>query len=577
MTNIRKRAVDIYRVSTLKQFDVGNSIEEQRKICLEANKRYEHILVKEFELVETGTDKDRELFEEVLRYCKDPKNRIDVMVFKSVDRFTRAGDYIYSYLKKELAKSGVELVDAYGFIQPVRNTLAHLNIQYPWSLYSPSQNAEIMQANQAKQEVTDFLTRAIGAEIVYTRAGYGCRKAPAGFVNAKIETEMGKRVIRVFNPSEAKWFIKMFELRAEGILSDQEIVDKINELGFKTQERHRRDKRTKKVIGYLGKKPLTVKQFQRYIKNPVYAGFIYEKWTDYQPVKAQFDGLVDIDTFNKANRGKIMIVKNGENYRLLYNQKPYQTIQRKDRNNPAFPFKDILCPKCNNPLLGSAPRSKSGKHIGYYHCGRNHKYWGVNKKTFDETIYRFIGQIKFTQDFIRLFKEVVLDVWNNKKEEAFQNSIDYGQRVEQLKQEKQLIKDKIRALSSSVAIKTFEEDLETTELQIALAIEKRDQHEQKEVDIEELVVYANYFMEHLSDLLIVPNNPLQQKALFSLLFESMPTYEDITNGTLKLSQCFELNQQKTLSKSLMVSPEGFEPPTTCLKGTCSAIELWARE
>lgn len=26
-----------------------------------------------------------------------------------------------------------------------------------------------------------------------------------------------------------------------------------------------------------------------------------------------------------------------------------------------------------------------------------------------------------------------------------------------------------------------------------------------------------------------------------------------------------------------VSPEGFEPPTTCLKGTCSAVELWAQK
>ena len=33
----------------------------------------------------------------------------------------------------------------------------------------------------------------------------------------------------------------------------------------------------------------------------------------------------------------------------------------------------------------------------------------------------------------------------------------------------------------------------------------------------------------------------------------MPIYEDITNGTLKLSQCFELNQQKSLSKRQMIS------------------------
>ncbi|MCL4390163.1 MAG: hypothetical protein M1484_02600 [Patescibacteria group bacterium] len=206
--------------------------------------------------------------------------------------------------------------------------------------------------------------------------------------------------------------------------------------------------------------------------------------------------------------------------------------------------------------MGSAPRSKSGRHIPTYHCGRKHKYWGLNKVKFEEKVYEFIKSIKFGNDFTRLLKEAVLDVWKAKKEEIFQDSMDYGRNVEKLKEQKLKIKDTIKSLSSPIAIKSFEEDLEKVEFDIALATEKRDITEKKEYDIELLINYTEYFMEHVEDLLIVPNNPIQQRALFNLLFEEMPTYNDIVNGTPRLSQCFELNQQKALSKGQLVNEMG---------------------
>lgn len=116
----------------------------------------------------------------------------------------------------------------------------------------------------------------------------------------------------------------------------------------------------------------------------------------------------------------------------------------------------------------------------------------------------------------------------------------------------------------------FEEDLEQLELKVAEAIDRRDGSERKEYDIGLLANYMKYFMEHVADLLIVPNNPLQQRALFSLLFEEMPTYNDLLNGTPRLSQYFEPNQQKALAKGQLVSPERLELSTNSLKGCCSA-------
>lgn len=552
--NKRKNAVNVYRVSSNKQFLSGNSLEDQKRACKAVNKRLEHAKVKEFELIETGAGEDRVEFQRVIDYCKNPKNRVDTVVIKSIDRFTRGGDVAYGILKNQLTKYGVNLIDAYGYIQPGQNTLSHLNIEYNWSKYSPSESAESMEANRAKQERRDILTRVIGAEILYTRQGYAVRQAPYGFMNEKTETPHGKRTIRVPHPIEAPLIRKMFILRAQGV-SDQDIVDKLNKAGFKTRIQNIRDKHTRVVIAHKGGKPLTVKQMQRFIKKPIYAGYIVEKWTNFQPVKARFSGLVSVDLFNQANQGKVVIVEDDIEPKILKNQKPRQRF----KHNPDYPFKAVCCPTCGQPLLASAPRNGSGKRRPYYHCSRGHPHWGVAKSTFEKTIFDFIGDLDFTEDFIKLFKEVCIDVWNKKRADALEESQNQGRRVLELEAEKQSIITTMTSLSSPEALKAFESKLEEVGFELELVRRQRDTEAQKELDIEELVNYAGFLMERIDILLIDTDNSEQQRCLFELVFNKMPTYDEIANRTVELSQSFKLNQQPALSKSQMVTPPGIEP------------------
>lgn len=547
-TKKRKNAVNVYRVSSNKQFLAGNSLEDQERACKAVNKRYEHAKVKEFELIETGAGEDRVEFQRVIDYCKNPKNKVDVVVIKSIDRFTRGGDVAYGILKNQLAKYGIKLIDAYGFIQPGQNTLSHLGIEYEWSKYSPSENAESMEANRAKQERRDILTRVIGAEILYTRQGYAVRQAPYGYMNKKIETQHGKRTIRVPHPTETKWIRKMFSLRAGG-MKDQEIVEKLNGMGFKTRIQNVRDRRTRVVVGHRGGKPLTVKQLQRFIIKPIYAGYIVERWTNYQPVKARFSGLVSVDLFNQANKGKVVIVEDDIEPRILKNQKPRQRF----KHNPDYPFKAVRCPTCGQPLLASAPRNGSGKRRPYYHCSRGHPHWGVAKATFEQTIFDFINDLDFTDDFIKLFKEVCVDVWNKKRADALEESQNHGRRVLDLEAEKQSIITTMTSLSSPEALKAFESKLEEVGLELELMRRQRDTEAQKELDIEELVNYAGYLMERVDVLLIDTDNSEQQRCLFELIFDKIPTYDEIANRTVSLSRSFKLNQQPALSKTQMVN------------------------
>jgi DNA invertase Pin-like site-specific DNA recombinase len=116
----------LVRVSTLKQYQEGSSLEDQLAQCKHfASARNIPLSGKEFNLVISGYKAEQSQLDEAYEYCKDPKNRIKYLIFKSIDRVSRGGSYAYSYLKAKLAEYGVQLLDTYGVIQ---HRLTHLNI-----------------------------------------------------------------------------------------------------------------------------------------------------------------------------------------------------------------------------------------------------------------------------------------------------------------------------------------------------------------------------------------------------------------------------------------------------------------
>ena len=67
-------------------------------------------------------------------------------------------------------------------------------------------------------------------------------------------------------------------------------------------------------------------------------------------------------------------------------------------------------------------------------------------------------------------------------------------------------------------------------------------------------------MEHLGKILINQDNLQAQRALFGLVFEEFPTYQEIRSGTPKLSLVFKLFSDSEQVKSPLVTLGGVEPP-----------------
>ena len=553
------------RASSVRQGTDGDSPEAQKE-QIERFAEQQNIIIKKIFVFLESASKEQQPMQEVIDYCKNPVNAIDLVVIKSIDRFTRGGSYSYDGLKMQLDRCSVALVDIYGVISGQRvNTLDHLGFEYRWSVYSPSKKSEMLEAERAKDEMRDIMSRMIGAEIRYTQMGYWMRQPPHGYINEKIETQNCKRCILKPHPTEANFIIKMFELCAQGTMTDRQIAAELNRIGFRTQTQMIRGKTDRtQIIAQRGGNPLTAKRLRHYVEKTVYAGVIKEKWTQNEPIEGKFDGLVSFELFNQANKDRMTLHRTTEGTIEYYKEKPPEYLLNKGVHNPDFPYKKIVCcPHCHRTLLGSASRGRLGKYYPAYHCSNHGHYFRIPQKEFDETIANFVKSISISSERTDELIAAISEVWEKRQLREQKDEAAAQTRIETLQAQARLIVDKMKYLSSETALKYMEEDLIKVEAQIAeLSRAKDEAIEEKGVNMKSILLYVKYFMEHMDDLLINLSDPVNRAAYFGVLFNQVPTYQEIKDGTLKIAQIPGVNELFSLAQSRNVQlagARGIEP------------------
>ncbi len=552
------------RVSSTKQSQEGESLDVQAGICRAIAVQNKWPLAHEpWEESFSGRKSTRPIFEEVLAFLDAHPGKVRRYIFRSIDRFTRGGSFSYETMKRELTKRGVAMVDSYGVIQASKNTLEDLGIEYDWSRYSPSEMTESLLATNAKQEVTGILTRMIGQSIRLTRQGYRARRSTDGFKNERVFVEGKKKVIQVPDKERARFFIAMFELRALGQLTDPEIVERVNAMGYRSPYQNKYNHEKTKIVGRRGGVPLTVKQLQRIMRNTIYAGVACEKWTNYKPIHQQYDGLVTVEVFNRANRGEFAIMTD-ESAELTVVRGKSKTGTERVRNNPLYPFKFILCPLCEKPktMLGSAPRGKLGKTHPTYHCARTHKYFGIPKKDFEESVAKYIKSLKFQPDLLNGLEATFLNKYRKREKEIVRASGQIHSHIGELEARQASKLEAFEATKSPVLRGKLEREIEDLEVQIKQAGKQRLKIQITRNDIKAFMRDAKAIMEHPAEILLNPKDIKVQQELFGLVFEKMPTYSEIVNGTPKLSYAFALSSTFTPDKNQLVTLPGIEPGLT---------------
>ncbi len=537
-----ENAVAAIRVSSTKQGLQGDSPQAQKE-QIEQFAKAHNIHVKKFFIFMESASKEEQPVQEAIDYCKDSKNDIQLFIIKSIDRFTRGGSYFYDHMKMQLTRYGVKLIDIYGIISNQQvNTLEHLGLQYDWSVYSPTKKSEILEAERAKDEIRDILSRMIGAEIRYVRMGYRVRPAPFGYMNEKIDTPHGKRVILKPHPIEAPLVQKMFELRAKKTMTDEKIVEQVNKMGYKSRVhllRHQKDKTI--VIGQKGGIKLNVKRYVEYIRKPIYAGVNDEKWTADEPVKTKFPGLVPVDTFNRANRGKIVLSEENGGI-TIYKNKPEEWRLKKTVKNPDFPYKRyVLCPECGGTLYGSFSRGRNGTRYPSYHCSKQKThYFRVPTDKFDISIREFVSRVKVTREGIDKLKEKVMTKWQENVSTGQRDVQTVEDKIKELEDQKKLIGNQLFRLTSDEAIKMMEEKIAEITKEIKQLRETKAEQEDENISMEIILAIVGEYLENLQNLLLGGSDPIKRAIYFGILFAKTPTYQDLISRNVSLARYFEL-------------------------------------
>src|SRR6266487_3110924 len=101
-----RNAVAAIRVSTTKQGTDGDSPEAQKE-QIERFASNKGIAIKKIIVFMESASKEQQPMQEAINYCKNPKNKVDLFIIKSIDRFTRGGSMSYDLLKTQLDACGI--------------------------------------------------------------------------------------------------------------------------------------------------------------------------------------------------------------------------------------------------------------------------------------------------------------------------------------------------------------------------------------------------------------------------------------------------------------------------------------
>lgn len=540
-----KTAIIYIRVSTSKQKQQWDSLRDQERKCRIYCKDNNMKVLSIFEDDFTWTSIQRPWLEGLFNYLESWK-KVDYCIIKHIDRSSRWGVNIYEDIKNHLLRLWVQLRDVFWVIQDRQKIIKEVNwivIDYDFCYSEPSKISETVTAISSQEERNQILRRTIPREMELEGQWYHVRNSVFWYTNKKIKTESWKKTIQVKDPIIWDMVIELFQERAKWVLSDQDIVDNINTKWLRT----------------CNNKIITVKYFQTIIKKPIYAWVIISKWSDYIPIKTAYQWLVDMDTWNKANKGKLVITEDSKWKLCLIDSKLIDTdvnIQkRRKKFDENLPFRNLIeSSQIPGQLISwSFSNPKRNKPTWYYHPIRikGQKGENIKKEIFEDIVTSLFKEIQVNKIISTILKERFDKIFKHNKEKVNQDINIYKKQLQTITSTINNLEEKIYNTDPNLSrVLTIIEKKLTSLEEEKLSVENKIQsYKTSEYsDPENFKKFCFYVIEHISDLLIQSKNHEELSTLFKFVFKKTPTYNEINNRTFHIHPVFALNSKKEPSK-----------------------------
>ncbi len=493
------------RVSSKEQLQ-GYSLDSQRKLCSEyAEKQGWNVLQIFEEQGESARSADRTQLGKMLEYCIKNKGKVDAVLVHKIDRFARQADD-HHYIRAALSRCGVVLRSVNENIDE-SSTGKFLENMFA----AVAQFDNDVRADRTREGLKERVRQGLWA----WAPPLGYRNTPTGMV---------------IDEKNATFVRQAFELYASGNYSIKQITDRFNKWGVRTKKDNK----------------LSPQTVTKILENKLYMGIIKVK--DWDEQEGLHEKIISPNLFQRAQ-----MVREGRSVSAV----------PRIVNNPEFPLRGIAkCLSCGKNLTGSKSTGRSNKYA-YYHCicGETR----VRKERLEESFIYLLKQIQPNEAFIKLFKEILTDVWKMKQQSVLVDKARIDKGLHNLNIRRQMLLEK--NLKGIISDDDFKEQMEIVKANIVTNEVERDEIKNIDADIDYLMSLSEELFKKVSTIWL--DAPFDQKLRFQqLLFPKGIYYKDDDIGTEELGLPFKLIANANVEKTTLVPPRGVEPLIPWLKTRC---------
>ena len=455
------RAVIYCRVSTKEQVD-NLSLSTQRQACEEYCRRHGFPILDVFvDKGESAKSADRPAFQKLLTYCRQHKGQVHFVVVYNLTRFARE-KYVHFAVRTLLKGFGVTLRSA---TEPIDDT-------------STGKFIEGVLAATAQFDNDVKAERTIAGMRAALDLGCWTFKAPIGYLNGG---RQGSASL-IPDPARVPLILRAYEDYAAGRHTKRAVLRRVTALGLTT---HRGA-------------ALSPQVFDTLLRNRIYAG-----WIDVPSLgvtrRGDFTPLVSDVLFHR-----VQARLKGRGVALT----PHQ------RNHPDFPLRRfVACGACGTPLTGSWSTGRSRRYA-YYHC-RSCRGVRVGKDRLETIFTALLEQLQPNAAYMRLFREIVLDVWRARQVDVTKLRRDIERRVDDVRQRLDQLDDAF-IYKHTIDQATYDHQRDTLREERTLAEVELHEAKIEEFDVEGIVAFAEHLLTNAARLWLEAS--LDQKQRLQQMF-----------------------------------------------------------
>lgn len=371
------------RVSSKEQIE-GTSLATQERVCRDYAERYGMVVLRVFvEMGESAKTADRTEFTKAIAYCGNKKQSVGYFLVYKIDRFARNQDD-HVVVRSLLKKSGTELRSATETFDdsPVGRAMEGM-----LSVFAEFDN------NNRRERTKEGMKKRF-------QEGIWIWPAPLGFY----KPERGKGTNIVPDALTAPFIKQTFEEYVKGVYTYKSLALYMAKMGLRTRQN----------------KVPSPQLMEKILHNPLYCG------------RMEAYGVVCFGKFTPIISENL----------FLSCQREQKFIKPRSANNPTFPLrKFVMCGECGAKLTGSQSSGKKGRRYPYYHHGaaKCPKAISIPKETFEQQFVELLDSLAPTTKYEKLFKAVVLDLWQERHKRADVENAQIQKEMEKLREDRQRI------------------------------------------------------------------------------------------------------------------------------------------